>query len=76
MAKKHQRQTPAKQGGIIDKDMPMPPSSVPSSARPTARPGSAYEIEDDGKKVRFCRKCGGRPVMATARPPRPASGPG
>jgi large subunit ribosomal protein L24 len=58
-AKKHQRATRATmQGGIIDKDMPMPASSVAivcSTCGPT-RIGYRFEGE---QKVRVCRKCGG-----------------
>ena len=61
IAKKHQQATRATmQGGIIDKDMPIPVSNVaiicPSDGRPT-RVG--YRFDADGNKVRICRKCGG-----------------
>ncbi len=60
VAKKHQRPTRATmQGGIIDKDMPVPVSSVaivcPGCNKPT-RVG--YRFDDRGAKVRICRKCG------------------
>jgi large subunit ribosomal protein L24 len=60
MAKKHQRPTRATmQGGIIDKDMPMPASAVavicPGCGEPT-RVG--HRFDDRGEKVRICRKCG------------------
>ena len=60
VAKKHQRATRATvQGGIIDKDMPMPVSSVaiisPGDGRPT-RVG--YRYDDQGRKVRICRRTG------------------
>ena len=60
VAKKHQRATRATvQGGIIDKDMPMPISSVaiisPGDGRPT-RVG--YRYDDQGRKVRICRRTG------------------
>ncbi|MDP9075527.1 MAG: 50S ribosomal protein L24 [Actinomycetota bacterium] len=58
--KKHQKATRATmQGGIIDKDMPMPISSVAlmcSSCGPT-RVG--YRFDAAGHKIRICRKCGG-----------------
>ena len=59
VAKKHQRPTRATmQGGIIDKDMPVPVSSVaivcPGCGKPT-RVG--YRIDDRNVKVRICRKC-------------------
>ena len=61
VAKKHQKATKATmQGGIIDKDMPIPVANVallcPSCGKPT-RVG--YKIDGDGTKVRVCKKCGG-----------------
>jgi large subunit ribosomal protein L24 len=61
VAKKHQRATKSTmQGGIIDKDMPLPVANVavlcPSCGKPT-RVG--YTIDGDGTKVRVCKKCGG-----------------
>ena len=61
VAKKHQRATKSTmQGGIIDKDMPLPVANVallcPACGKPT-RVG--YKVEDDGTKVRVCKKCGG-----------------
>jgi len=65
--KKHQRATRATmQGGIIDKDMPLPVANVAivcSTCGPT-RIGFRFESTPDGKqdrasKRRICRKCGG-----------------
>src|ERR671916_2171137 len=61
VAKKHQRPTKATmQGGIIDKDMPIPVANVaivcPSCGKPT-RVG--YKIDASGDKARICKKCGG-----------------
>jgi len=61
VAKKHQKATRATmQGGIIDKDMPIPVANValvcPSCGKPT-RVG--YKIDGDGTKVRVCKKCAG-----------------
>ncbi|HEY3144026.1 MAG TPA: 50S ribosomal protein L24 [Acidimicrobiales bacterium] len=61
VAKKHQRPTRAtQQGGIIDKDMPLPVANValicPSCGQPT-RVG--YKFDSSGQKVRRCAKCGG-----------------
>ena len=61
VAKKHQKATKATmQGGIIDKDMPLPVANVallcPACGKPT-RVG--YAIDGDGTKVRACKKCGG-----------------
>jgi len=61
VAKRHTKPTRATmQGGIIDKFMPLPVSAVsvvcPSCGRPTR---VAMRFDDDGTKVRVCRKCGG-----------------
>ena len=61
VAKKHQKATKATmQGGIIDKDMPLPVANVallcPTCGKAT-RVG--YKIDGDGTKVRVCKKCGG-----------------
>jgi len=61
VAKKHQKATRATmQGGIIDKDMPLPVANValvcPSCGKPT-RVG--YTVDNDGTKTRTCKKCGG-----------------
>ena len=61
IARKSQRPTrTTKQGGIIDKDMPMQVSNValvcPSCGKPT-RVG--YTIDNAGQKARVCKKCGG-----------------
>ena len=63
VAKRHQRPTKATmQGGIIDKDMPLPASAV-AIVCPTDGPTRiGYRMEDTGtgrRKVRICRKCGG-----------------
>ena len=61
VAKKHQGPTRnTQQGGIIDKDMPLPVANValicPSCGKAT-RVG--YKIDGSGQKVRACKKCGG-----------------
>jgi large subunit ribosomal protein L24 len=61
VAKRHQRATSATmQGGIIDKDMPIPVANValvcPACGKAT-RVG--YRIEADGTKIRVCKKCEG-----------------
>jgi len=61
IARKHQRPTRAtQQGGIIDRDMPLPVSNValvcPSCGKPT-RVG--YKIDASGQKARVCKRCGG-----------------
>ena len=59
-AKKHQAPTrQTMQGGIIDKEMPLPASRVavisPEDGRPT-RVG--YRFDPDGNKVRVCKRTG------------------
>ena len=59
IAKKHQRPTRATmQGGIIDKDMPLHASNVAlicGGCGKATRLG--YRFDDNGKKIRICRKC-------------------
>jgi len=60
VARKSQRPTRnTQQGGIIDKDMPVPVSNVglvcPSCGQVT-RVG--YKIDPSGTKARVCKKCG------------------
>jgi large subunit ribosomal protein L24 len=61
IAKKHQAPTrTTKQGGIIDKDMPIPVANVallcPLCGKAT-RVG--YRFDAAGNKSRACKKCGG-----------------
>jgi large subunit ribosomal protein L24 len=61
VVKKHQKPTRATmQGGIIDKDMPIPVANVaivcPACGKRT-RVG--FKLDDAGGKVRVCKKCGG-----------------
>ena len=59
VAKKHQRATRSTmQGGIIDKDMPLPVSNV-ALLCPKGHPTRVgYQFNDDGSKRRVCKKCG------------------
>jgi large subunit ribosomal protein L24 len=62
-AKRHQRATRATmQGGIIDKDMPLPASAVAIICPNDGPTRIGYRFEDTGtgrRKIRVCRKCGG-----------------
>jgi len=60
VAKRHQRSTRATmQGGIIDKDMPMPASRVAIICPNDGPTRIGYRIEEgSGRKVRICKKCG------------------
>ena len=59
MVKKHMRPTPTDPGGIREVEAPIHISNVmlicPKCDQPT-RP--RFDFLSDGKKVRFCRKCG------------------
>ena len=60
MVKRHTKPTGATmQGGIIDKDMPLPAGKVAivcSSCGPTR---IGMQFDETGRKIRVCRKCGG-----------------
>ena len=48
------------QGGIIDKFMPVPVSSVSIVCKSCGEPTRiGMQIDEQGRKVRVCRKCGG-----------------
>lgn len=60
VAKRHTRSTRATmQGGIIDKDMPMSASAVAIVCRSCGPTRIGMHFDDQGRKVRTCRKCGG-----------------
>jgi large subunit ribosomal protein L24 len=59
VAKRHTRQSPTSQGGIVEKELPIHVSNVafvdPKSSKPT-RVG--FKTIDGGKKVRVARRSG------------------
>ena len=59
VAKRHQRQTPTAQGGIIEKEQPIHVSNVsaidPKSSKPT-RVG--FKVNKDGTSTRIARRSG------------------
>jgi large subunit ribosomal protein L24 len=58
IAKKHQRPLNATmQGGIIDKDMPIPVANVALLCSDCGPTRVGYRFDDDGTKVRVCKKC-------------------
>ena len=60
IAKKHQRaQRATMQAGIIDKDMPVHASSVAIVCGTCGPTRIGYATDEQGRKVRRCRKCGG-----------------
>ena len=59
IAKRHQRATRATtQGGIIDKDMPLPVSAVALVCKTCGRTRVGYKFDAQGRKLRVCKKCG------------------
>jgi large subunit ribosomal protein L24 len=57
--KKHQKQGPNREAGIVDKSMPIHVSNVRAVCPKCAEATSFRRKElSDGKRVRFCRKCG------------------
>ena len=61
VAKRHQKATRATtQGGIIDKDMPIPVANVALVCSSCGKPTRiGYRFDDQHRKVRICKKCGG-----------------
>ncbi|MGO8721258.1 MAG: 50S ribosomal protein L24 [Acidimicrobiales bacterium] len=47
------------QGGIIDKDMPIDASTVAIVCAQCGPTRIGVRIDDQGRKIRVCRKCGG-----------------
>ena len=59
VAKKHQKPTRATmQGGIQDKAMPIHVSNLMLICGKDGPVKVGYRVNDDGTKVRVCRKCG------------------
>ncbi len=60
IAKRHQKPTRGTmQGGIIDKDMPLSASSVALICGRCGATRIGYRYDENGKKSRVCKKCGG-----------------
>lgn len=60
MAKRHMRPNPYLQqpGGIMEKEMPVHVSNLMVVCAACAKPTKVgYKHMEDGKKVRFCKKC-------------------
>ncbi len=59
IAKKHQKPRSATdQGGIIDKDMPIPVANVALVCDSCGPTRVGYRVDPDGTKSRVCKKCG------------------
>ena len=60
VAKRHQKATRATmQGGIIDKDMPIPAANVAILCSKCGPTRVGFRRDPDGTKHRTCKKCGG-----------------
>jgi large subunit ribosomal protein L24 len=60
VAKRHQKPTKrTMQGGIIDKDMPVAAAAVGIVCRDCGPTRIGMRFDEQGRKVRVCRKCGG-----------------
>jgi large subunit ribosomal protein L24 len=61
VAKRHAKPTRnTMQGGIIDKFMPVPVSSVSVICKSCGEPTRiGMTVDEQGRKLRICRKCGG-----------------
>lgn len=60
MVKRHQRGNPYMQqaGGIVEKEAPIALSNVQVICNACAEPSRmGYKRTEDGKKLRFCKKC-------------------
>ena len=60
IAKRHTKGNPYQQraGGIVEKEMPIDISNVMLVCSACAKPSKVgYRQTEDGKKVRFCKKC-------------------
>jgi large subunit ribosomal protein L24 len=59
MAKRHMKPRGATmQGGIIDKDMPLPVSAVAIVCPSDGPTRIGIRFDEAGRKIRICRKCG------------------
>ena len=59
MVKRHQRQTPQQEGGIVSKELPVHLSNIaladPKDGKPT-RVG--FKVQQDGRKIRIAKRSG------------------
>jgi large subunit ribosomal protein L24 len=59
MVKRHTKPRGATmQGGIIDKDMPLPVSAVAIVCHTDGPTRIGVRFDEQGRKIRICRKCG------------------
>jgi large subunit ribosomal protein L24 len=59
MSKRHTKpRGQTMQGGIIDKDMPLPASTVAVVCAACGRPSRiGMRVDEAGRKLRFCKRC-------------------
>ncbi len=59
MVKRHQKQAPGKEGGIISKEAPIHLSNIALADPKTGKPTRVgFKIEADGRKVRIAKRSG------------------
>jgi large subunit ribosomal protein L24 len=59
LVRRHQKQTPAQEGGIISKEAPIHLSNLAIEDPKDGEPSRiGYRILDDGRKVRFAKRSG------------------
>lgn len=57
--KKHQKRGPNREAGIVEKNMPIHISNVQAICPKCTQPTSfRRKVLGDGKRARYCRKCG------------------
>ena len=58
VVRRHQRQTPSAQGGIITKEMPIHMSNIALTDSSGKATRVGFRFADDGQKVRFAKRTG------------------
>lgn len=59
IVRRHQRQTPHQEGGILSKEAPIHLSNVAFKDLKTGLPTRiGFKVLDDGRKIRFCKRSG------------------
>jgi len=58
VARRHQRQTPRDQGGIVDKELPIHLSNVAIADNDGKPTRVGFRFDKDGQKVRFAKRSG------------------
>ncbi len=59
VARRHQRQTPSQEGGIVSKELPIHISNLALADPKTGKATRVgFKVLEDGKKVRFAKRSG------------------